>query len=68
VTIAEGMRAMGITPQACKSLVDAKGLVDRFFERRGETVADQIKLALIIFGLPLRYEPLVLATWRAQGK
>jgi hypothetical protein len=67
VTIAAGMRAMGVTPQACKSLEDARRLVDCFFERSGETVADQIKLALIAFGVPLQYERLVLARWRSQG-
>lgn len=66
-TIAAGMRAMGVTPQACKSLEDAKRMVDNFLARGGETVADQIKLAIIAFGLPLQYEPLVLERWRAQG-
>jgi hypothetical protein len=67
VTIAAGMRAMGVTPRACKSLEDAKEMVDRFLERGGETVADQIKLALIAFGLPPKCEPLVLARWRDHG-
>ncbi|MGZ4873465.1 MAG: hypothetical protein ACXVK3_17215, partial [Candidatus Angelobacter sp.] len=44
-----------------------KRMVDNFLERCGETVIDQIKLALIAFGLPLQYEPFVLGRWRAQG-
>ena len=43
VTIAAGMRAMGVTPQACRSLEDVKRMIDRFLERGGEAVADQIK-------------------------
>src|SRR5882724_1629826 len=64
ITIAAGMKAMGVTPQTCKSLEDAKKLVDAFLARSGETVADQIKLALIAFGVPLQHEQQVLSRWR----
>ena len=67
VTVAAGMSAMGVTPQACKSLEDARRLVDSFLARTGETVADQIKLAMVAFGVPLEYETLILQRWRAQG-
>lgn len=67
VTIAEAMRAMGVTGQACKSLDDARAMVDRFSARAGATVADQIKLALIAFGVPLKLEPMVLDRWKSRG-
>ncbi len=66
-TIAAAIRAMGITPQTCRSLEDAKLLIDSFLRRDGQVVSDQIKLALIALGVP-QYEPRVLAIWRAQGE
>ena len=67
LSIAAGIRTMGITPQSCKSLQDAKALVDTFLSRIDATVADQIKLALIVLGVPLEFEAVVIAKWRSQG-
>lgn len=67
ITVAEGMRAMGVNAQACKSFEDARAMVDGFLARAGESVADQIKLAMVAFGVPLKLEPVLLERWRTQG-
>jgi hypothetical protein len=66
--IAEGVRALGITPQTCKSLEDAGRIVRRILGRGGSTAAQQIRLALRILDVPPEYEGQVLARWRVQGR
>jgi len=66
--IAEAVRTMGINPQTCKSLEDAKRLVDRSLNRRGNSVAHQINLALQILGVPLEHASRVIERWRYLGR
>jgi hypothetical protein len=65
--VAAGMRAMGITPQTCRSLEEAKQLSEGLLTRVGQITSDQIKLAMIVLGAPAQYELLVLDKWRAGG-
>jgi hypothetical protein len=66
MAVAAGMRAMGIDPQTCGSLEDAKAIADAFLRRR-DGVPDQIKLAFIFLGAPPQYESVAIETWCAQG-
>lgn len=66
--IAAGIRAMGITPETCRSLEDAKAIVDRFLERDGAAAVDQLNLALGLFEIPPEYDLHLLARWATQGR
>lgn len=57
VTFAAGMKAFGIDHQTCKSLADAKKIVDEFLGRSGDQVPHQIKLAMVLLGIPVEFEP-----------
>jgi hypothetical protein len=67
VTFAAGMKALGIDHQTCKSLADAKKIVDEFLRRGGRQVPYQIKLAMVLLGVPLELEAQVLERWRERG-
>jgi hypothetical protein len=66
--IAAGMRAMGITPGTCRSLEDAKAIVDRFLERDGAAAVDQLNLALGLFEIPPEYDFRLFGRWATQGR
>lgn len=66
VAVAAGMKAMGIDPQACKSLTDAKQIAETFL-RLNDVVPDQIKLAFILLGAPPQYERGAVESWRARS-
>jgi len=67
VTFAAGMKAFGIDHQTCKSLADAKKIVDEFLGRSGDQVPHQIKLAMVLLGIPVEFEPQVLEQWHGHG-
>jgi hypothetical protein len=64
--VAAGMRAMGINPQACKSLEEAKQVADSF-TNGSDRPLDRMKLALILLGIPLQFESYALERWRAHS-
>lgn len=66
VTVAAGMRAMGIGGKTCKSLEEAKAMVDAFLNRT-DNVPDQIKLAVVILGGPSELETLAVERWHRLG-
>jgi hypothetical protein len=67
VALAAGMKALGIDHQTCRSLADSKRIVDEFLARRGEQVPHQIKLALVLLGIPFELERRVVEQWGARG-
>jgi hypothetical protein len=67
-SIATEMKAMGINPQTCRSVQDAKHLVDKSLERRGSTAAHQITLALRMLDVPQEYASRVTQRWRFLGR
>jgi hypothetical protein len=66
--IAEGIRAMGVTPGTCRSLEDAKAIVDRFLERGGTAAVDQLNLALGLFEIPPEYDVHLFGRWATRGR
>jgi hypothetical protein len=66
--IAAGIRAMGITPGTCRSLEDAKRLVDRLLEQGREAAVDHLKLALEIFEVSPKYDLELFGRWALQGR
>jgi hypothetical protein len=67
VRLTGDMRKVGLTSDACKSLSEAKLLLDRTFARGGSTAFTLIRLALQILGFP-QYETQILTNWRVRGK
>jgi hypothetical protein len=67
LTVASGMTALGINPQTCKSLEDAKLIADSFVQSTDERPLDRLKFALIVLGLPPRAEPFLAAEWEKAG-
>lgn len=65
-TLAAGMRAMGIDPQTCGSLDDAKRISDALLCRT-DNVPDLIKLARIILNAPPVAEEFALQVWKERG-
>lgn len=63
MTIAAGMRAMGINSQTCKSLEQAKQLAESFITG-SENPLDRLKLTLLTLNLPLELEPIIVEKWR----
>jgi len=68
VRIAAGIRAMGVTPATCRSLEDAKGIVDVFLERDGATAVHQLNLALGLFEVSPEYDFHLFGRWATQGR
>ena len=66
--IATGIRAMGITPGTCRSLEDAKAIVDRFLERDGTAAVDQLNLALGLFEIPPEYDLHLFGRWATRDR
>jgi hypothetical protein len=66
VTVAAGIRAMGIQAEACKSLDIAKQLADSF-TRRTDLIQDRIKLAMIVLGIEKKHQEAILARFAAAG-
>lgn len=62
--VAETTRTMGISPQTCKSLPEAKQLVDRSLNRKGSSVAHQINLALQMLRVPSQLNRRIIDRWR----
>lgn len=66
--IATGIRAMGITPGTCKTLEDAKAIVDGFLDRDDAATVDQLNLALALFEIPPQYDFQLFGRWATQGR
>ncbi|HWW15927.1 MAG TPA: hypothetical protein VN310_14800 [Candidatus Dormibacteraeota bacterium] len=66
--VAAGIRAMGITPGTCRSLEDAKVIVDRFLDRDGAVAVDQLNLAIGLFEIPPEYDFHLFGRWATQGR
>jgi hypothetical protein len=64
--LASGMRAMGIDSQNCKSLDEAKGIIESFISRT-DNVPDQIKLARLILNAPPVCEEFAIQAWKERG-
>jgi len=62
MTVAAGMRAMGINPQTCKTLEEAKELAEAFVSGSDRPL-DRLKFAVLTLGLPLESEPFLAAHW-----
>jgi hypothetical protein len=62
---AAGMRAMGLDPQSCRTLEEAKTITDNFL--RGGDVANQIRLAFVFVGGASQYEEMAIENWRKVG-
>ena len=67
MTLAAGMRAMGVDAQTCRTLAEAREIA-RAFLNRTDNVPDQIKLARIVLGAPVPCEALALKEWEARGR
>jgi hypothetical protein len=66
MAIAAGIRALGISPEACKSLETAKELAWSF-TKLTDFGADRIKLALMVIGAPKEVEPRILQGFARAG-
>lgn len=66
--IAETIRAIGVTPEKCKSFADAKALVNRVLNRGGSAAAQQINLASQILGVHSAHQAQALECWRFRGR
>jgi hypothetical protein len=66
MTVAAGMRALGVNPQTCKSLEQAKALADDFV-RRKDGSPDRMKFALLTLGLPREWERIIAEQWNNCG-
>jgi len=66
LTVAAGMKAMGIDLKTCKSLTEAKQMADSFVNDRDKPL-DRMKLTCIILNVPREYEHPILEQWQAYG-
>jgi hypothetical protein len=66
--IAAGIRAMGIRPGTCRSLEDAKAIVDGFLERDGAAAIDRLNLALGLFEIPPEHDVHLFERWVTRGR
>ncbi|HEX4277305.1 MAG TPA: hypothetical protein VHZ74_18240 [Bryobacteraceae bacterium] len=66
LTIAAGLKAMGIDTQTCKTLNDAKVLADKFVAA-DSMVSDRLKLAVMTLQLPTEAEPFIWEEWQRSG-
>ena len=66
LTIAAGLKAMGVDAQTCKTLEQAKALGDEFVTSNSMP-HDRIKLAVMALGLPLESEPYIAKEWERTG-
>jgi hypothetical protein len=66
LTIAAGMKALGVNPQTCRSLTDARRLALECVSSNN-SFSDRLKLFLITLGLPLEAEPYIAEQWKASG-
>lgn len=66
ITIAAGLRAMGVGFTACKTVQQAKALADGFVVAN-TLPSDRIKLAVMALGLPPELEPLIAKAWEGVG-
>ena len=64
--VAQGMKALGVTPQTCKSLDDAKRLADELV-RSEDKPFDRMKLAALFLNIPREYERPILERWSIAG-
>jgi len=62
LTVAAGIRAMGIDPQTCKTFQEAKTLADEFVASNTLPL-DRIKLAVLALGLPPESERYIAEQW-----
>jgi hypothetical protein len=62
LTIAAGLKAMGVDAQSCKTLQQAKALADEFVATN-TLPYDRIKLAVMTLGLPPESEPIIAKEW-----
>lgn len=67
LAISAGMTAMGINPQTCHSLEDAKRIADLFVHIAGDRPLDRLKFARVVLGLPPQAEPYIAAQWEKAG-
>lgn len=66
LTVASGMRAMGIDPKTCKSLEKAKQMADSFVNDKDKPL-DRMKLTCIVLNIPRESEYFILERWQAHG-
>jgi len=64
--LASGMRALGIDPQNCKSLDDAKEVSENFISGT-DHVPDRIKLACLILNASPACEEFAIQAWKERG-
>ena len=66
LTIAAGLKAMGVDAQACKSVQHAKTLAEEFV-KANTMPYDRIKLAIMALGLPAESEAFIAKQWEISG-
>jgi hypothetical protein len=66
LTIAAGLKAMGVDAQACRTVQQAKALADKFVTAK-TLPHDRIKLAVMALGLPPELESLIAEEWERAG-
>ncbi len=66
VTVAAGLKAMGVDAQACRTVQQAKTLADGFVAANTMPY-DRIKLAVMALGLPPESEPYIAREWERTG-
>jgi hypothetical protein len=64
--VAQRMRALGITPQTCKSVEEAYGVAAALVHSRAEP-EQQIGLLFAFVQIPARLQPLIVQRWSAMG-
>ena len=66
LTMAAGLRAMGIDTQTCRTLEDAKALADEFVAAESMP-HDRLKLAVMTLQLSPEAEAFIVKKWEASG-
>lgn len=64
--VAERMKTLGVNPQRCKSLEDAKHLADLLVQSKDKPF-DRMKLAVLFLDIPRKYEHPLLERWSIAG-
>ena len=64
--VAEQMKTLGVNPQTCKSLEDAKQLADALVQNRDKPF-ERMKLAFLFLDIPRQYEHPILQRWSVAG-
>lgn len=64
--VADSMKTLGVNPQTCKSLEEAKQLADALVQSRDKPF-DRMKLALLFLDIPREYERPILERWSQAG-